>query len=151
MAFAVDFGYGTIAAARTSRSGACPSRDNHGDHEAVGQRARTLGQHRRRDELHDPGPHGRDALKASLLFPAVHERPQYIHEMAGRDRGHPRSPGHQPASLHGRLLRGRWAKPETHRTGRTAAVTTIAPEWCSSEAYDGYSSARKGSARKCPT
>jgi multiple sugar transport system substrate-binding protein len=57
MTFAVDFGYGTIAASAHFPIGehALP-RDHHGDHRAVGQRPRTLGQQRQRDELHDPGP-----------------------------------------------------------------------------------------------
>ena len=119
MAFAVDFGYGTMAAERAlpDREHALP-RDNHGDHEAVGQRARTLGQHRRGDELHDRGAYEREGAKGVTSLPAVHERPAVHQEMAGRDRGHRRGPGHHPASVHGRLLRGRLGQTGDHRPVR---------------------------------
>ena len=136
--FAVDFGYGTIAAsshfpigsmpfpeittATTPLLANVPARSGN----AVGGTSYMI-------PAHTSG----NALKAILLFLESHDRPAVHLELAGRDWRHLRNPGITPPASTAAYFEGAWGKPEIVNPFASSGYD-IAPGVLLTAAYDGY-------------
>jgi multiple sugar transport system substrate-binding protein len=138
MTFAVDFGYGTIAAsthfpigsmpfpeitaATTTLSANVPARSGN----AAGGTSYMI-------PAHTSG----NALKASLLFLQFMSAPQYITNWLAETGGIPAIQGITPPASAAAYFEGAWGKPEIINAF-TCCGYDIAPGVLFSEAYDGY-------------
>ena len=119
MAFAVDFGYGTIAASAHFPIGSMPfpeitTATTKLSANVPARSGNTEGGTSYMIPAHTSGK----ALKASLLFLQFMSAPQYITKWLAETGRYRRGPGHHPAGVHGRLLRGRLGQTGDHRPVR---------------------------------
>ena len=138
MTFAVDFGYGTIAASSHFSIGSMPFPEITTATTPLSANVPgAIGQHYRRDELHDPRSHERECSQGIFIVPPVRERPAVRLDVAGRDRGIPAIRGIAPPPSTAGYFESAWGKPEIVSPFASSGYD-IAPGVLLTEAYDGY-------------
>lgn len=138
MAWAVDFGYGTIAASSNFPIGSMPFPEITTTTTSLSankpaQSGNSIGGTSYMIPAHTSG----NALKASLLFLQFMSAPKYISTWLAETGGIPAVNGITPPAEDGAYFSGAWAKPTITQPMRSSGYD-IAPGVPLTEAYDGY-------------
>jgi ABC-type glycerol-3-phosphate transport system substrate-binding protein len=138
MAFAVDFGYGTIAASAHFPIGSMPFPEiTTATTELSANVPARSGNSTGGTSYMIPAHTSANALKASLLFLQFMSAPQYITNWLAETGGIPAIQGITPPASTAAYFEGAWGKPAIINPF-TSSAYDVAPGVLFTEAYDGY-------------